>query len=79
MDTITVAAAGIHSAMLEREDDSRAVYYNGCVEMLGVDRTLTKLMRLEWCLQNMRMLRERYFMLQMYRRWENFWMCLRSV
>lgn len=42
MDTITVAAAGIHSAMLEREDDSMAVYYNGCVEMLGSDQTLTE-------------------------------------
>lgn len=42
MDTITVAAAGIHSAMLEREDDSMAVYYNGCVEMLGSGRTLTE-------------------------------------
>nr|WP_302143605.1 hypothetical protein [uncultured Schaedlerella sp.] len=42
MDTITVAAAGIHSAMLEREDDSMAVYYNGCVEMLGAERTLTE-------------------------------------
>lgn len=42
MDTITVAAAGIHSAMLEREDDSMAVYYNGCVEMLGSDRMLTE-------------------------------------
>lgn len=42
MDTITVAAAGIHSAMLEREDDSMAVYYNGCVEMLGKGRTLTE-------------------------------------
>lgn len=42
MDTVAVAAAGIHSAMLEREDDSMAVYYNGCVEMLGAGRTLTE-------------------------------------
>lgn len=42
MDTITVAASGIHSSMLEREDDSMAVYYNGCVEMLGTGRMLTE-------------------------------------
>ncbi len=42
MDTITVAASGIHSSMLEREDDSMAVYYNGCVEMLGEGRMLTE-------------------------------------
>lgn len=42
MDTITVAAAAIHSAMLEREDDSMAVYYSGCVEMLGKAQTITE-------------------------------------
>lgn len=35
MDTVTAAASGIHAAMLERKDDSMAVYYNGCVELLG--------------------------------------------
>ena len=38
MDTIAVAAAGIHNSMLEREDDSMALYYNGCVELLGNGR-----------------------------------------
>lgn len=40
MDTISVAAAAIHNSMLEREDDSMAFYYNGCVELLGKGKAL---------------------------------------
>lgn len=42
MDTVSVAAAGIHSAMLEREEDSMELYYAGCVELLGRDKALSK-------------------------------------
>ena len=41
IDTVTAAASGIHAAMLERKDDSIAVYYNGCVELLGKKGDLT--------------------------------------
>lgn len=41
MDTIAVAASGIHTSMLEREEDSMALYYNGCVELLGKDKVLS--------------------------------------
>lgn len=47
MDTVTVAGANIHKAMREREDDSMAVYYNNCVELLGRDKVLTNLEKTE--------------------------------
>ncbi|MEY8336005.1 histidine kinase [Lachnospiraceae bacterium 47-T17] len=39
-DTVTAAGANIHRAMKEREEDSMALYYNSCVELLGKGRTL---------------------------------------
>lgn len=47
MDTVTVAGANIHKAMREREDDSMAVYYNDCVELLGKDKAFTELEKTE--------------------------------
>lgn len=37
-DTVTAAGANIHRAMREREEDSMALYYNSCVELLGAGR-----------------------------------------
>ena len=42
MDTVAAAAANIHTSLKEREEDSLAVYYSGCVDMLGKDKKLTE-------------------------------------
>lgn len=42
LDTLTAAASSIHTAMLQREDDSMAVYHSGCVELLGTGEPLTE-------------------------------------